>query len=221
MTVEELVSHFPQLYHMAECGSWDSIKKHGLLSTTALLDLFEIDGDSRRAIESDRRLDSVTIHHPLHGTAVIRDQKPLSEGALRKCLNGMVPHEWYLLLNGKTFFWPSEKRLLRLLGGRVYRDRQHCVIAVDTAELASRHEDRITLSPINSGAAIFNPQPRGRDTFRPISAYPFHAWCERRKSTVKAVAEVAVEYSVPDIAEIAVRVEHRTGDRLVRTLWHR
>jgi hypothetical protein len=36
---------------MAEAGSWPSIKRHGLLSTTALLDLFEIPAPDR---ESDR-----------------------------------------------------------------------------------------------------------------------------------------------------------------------
>jgi hypothetical protein len=34
----QLVTDNPVLFHMAERGSWDSIREHGLLSTSALLD---------------------------------------------------------------------------------------------------------------------------------------------------------------------------------------
>jgi hypothetical protein len=43
------------LYHMAEDGSWESIRQIGLLSTSALLDRFEVEGERRYAIESTRR----------------------------------------------------------------------------------------------------------------------------------------------------------------------
>src|SRR6266480_1717700 len=62
---------------MAESGSWPSIQKQGLLSTSALLDLFEVEGEERFAIESQWRPQSVVITHPTHGTAVIRDSKQL------------------------------------------------------------------------------------------------------------------------------------------------
>jgi len=104
MTKEELILHYPRLSHMAEDGSWESIKRFGLLSTTALLDLFEIDGSRRTAIESQRRPDSVPIRHCRHGTAVIRDQKPMNDSALIGCLEGMTTSAWYQLLNGKVFF---------------------------------------------------------------------------------------------------------------------
>jgi uncharacterized protein DUF7002 len=47
MDVAELVETCPRLFHMAEPGSWAGIQRHGLLSTSALLDLFEVDGDLR------------------------------------------------------------------------------------------------------------------------------------------------------------------------------
>ena len=43
MEIERLISRYPTLYHMAEDGSWESIQRHGLLSTSALLDRFEIE----------------------------------------------------------------------------------------------------------------------------------------------------------------------------------
>ena len=41
MTIDEFVNRHPYLYHMAEGDAWKSIERHGLRSTTALLDLFE------------------------------------------------------------------------------------------------------------------------------------------------------------------------------------
>ena len=40
--LEELLSDCPTLYHMAEDRSWPSIRHRGLLSTTALLDLYGV-----------------------------------------------------------------------------------------------------------------------------------------------------------------------------------
>ncbi len=42
MRTEDLITQFPQHYHMAEAGTWEGIRRYGLLSTTALLDAFEI-----------------------------------------------------------------------------------------------------------------------------------------------------------------------------------
>lgn len=89
---------------MAEAHSWRLIAKFGLLSTSALLDLFEITGAERDAIESARRPESVAIHHPVHGTAWIRDNKPIIDSVLRRTLVGMTEAEFYRTLNGRVFF---------------------------------------------------------------------------------------------------------------------
>lgn len=221
VTVDELILHFPRLYHMAEGDSWPSIRKHGLLSVTALLDLFEVNGARRREIEGKRRPESVLIEHAACGRALIRDQKPMSESALRKCLVGMEPEEWYRCLNRKVFFWVSEERVTRLLGARAYRDRAHCVIVADTAAVIRRHQREITLGAINSGSTIFNPQPRGASTFLPISEYPFEEWVKRRGAPRKAVVELAVDYSVPDIREHTIRVDLVKGGRVLEAIYRR
>ena len=113
MEAAELIERYPRVYHMAEDHSWPSIERHGLLSTSALLDLYEISGAARRAIESARRASSVTITHQRHGTAVVRDQKPMHESALARCLDDeMTPAQWYRLLNAKVFFWPTKELVL-------------------------------------------------------------------------------------------------------------
>jgi len=202
---------------MAEANTWDSICRHGLLSTTALLDLFEIRGPKRMKIESCRRPDSIEILHPEHGAAIIRDQKPLSEKKLTSCLVGMTPTEWYELLNRKVFFWPTEERIQGLLTARAYRGSPHTVITVDSKLLLESAFDRTFLSPINSGAVIYRPTPRGRFTFCSITNWPDDL--KRSGIPKKPVSEVSVDYSIPDIIDITIHVEERQGDRIVRTIF--
>lgn len=217
MTVGQLALHYPRVYHMANAGTWESIRQHGLRSTAALLDLFGINGPERYRIESCHRRESVEISHPQHGTVVIRDQAPMRERQLEKCLEGMSCREWYELLNRKAFFWATEARVRTLLRAKLYRDTEHTIITIDTASLLAEHADRITLSPINSGSTLYDPRPRGRLTFRSISEYPFE---ERRKTRglANAVAELAVDYSVPDITSHTIAVERRLGDRVLEVL---
>lgn len=216
LKLEDVSRYYPHLYHMAESGSWPSIQKHGLLSTSALLDLFEIDTKERYRIESQWRPQSVKIHHPIYGFAVIRDQKPLHEGALRRLLDGMSTAEYYTMLNKKTFFWVRRERLERLLNARAYRGRAHCVLTVETRALLTKHQDDVWLSHINSGA-IFGSGRRGISTFKRISQYPFEEM--RRIKGDEAVVELAVDYAVKDISEFVIHVEDWTGQNPVRTVW--
>lgn len=217
MTEEELLQTYPRLWHMAEDGSWPSIQQTGLLSTRALLDLYEIEGDQRRAILSEHRSESVVISKPGLPNAVVRDQKPMSEGALLTCLDGVSPQEWFEILNDKGFFWLSKKRLRRLLNARAYRDRPQTVLTVQTASVLAAHRERILLSPINSGSTIFNPQPRGHDTFRSIDDYPYEHW-KKKRSRAEAVAELAVTGGVPDIMDHVLAV-HRVVNGEAEKLW--
>ena len=215
---ERIIEYYPRLYHMAEAGTWDSIGTHGLLSTSALLDLFGIKGAKRRVIESEHRPESIEISHLRYGTAMVRDQKPMREGALLSCLDDVSPQQWYKILNQRVFFWLTRERLLGLLSARAYRGRAHCVITVDTAGLLERYIDKVTLSPINSGSTLYRPQPRGRDTFLPIHRYSFEA--RRRKRGIKnAIAELAVDYAVPDITDFTIRVDEMIGPKIIQTLY--
>jgi len=221
MTIEEIIRHYPRLYHMANHGTWDSISRRGLLSTSALLDLFQINGNERYRIESCHRPNSIEIGpHPVHGTAIIRDQRPMNERVLGRSLEGIGIREWYELLNRKAFFWMTEGRVQTLLKAKLYRDYEHVVITVDTASLLAQHGDRAALSPINSGSTIYNPPKRGQYTFLSIAEYPF---VERRKrrGIANAVAELAVDYSVPDLLAHTITVERRKDGRVLGTIYSR
>jgi hypothetical protein len=216
MTEAELVAAYPRLWHMAEDGSWPAIRAHGLLSTAALLDLYGIAGAERDALLTRRRPEAVALARPGLPGAMVRDQKPMSDAALLRCLDpGLAPAEWYGLLNGLVFFWPSRRRLLRLVGA--YPDRPQTILTVRTASLLAVHRDAVRLSPINSGSTIIKPQPRGRGTFLPIADYPLALW-RRRRGLGEAVAEVTVPHAVPDIAAHVVAV-HRLAGGVATALW--
>ncbi len=218
MKEADLLNHFPRLWHMAEDGSWESIRKHGLLSTSKLLDLYGVTGEKRFALESDRRPESVKITANGHDVATVRDNKPMRAAALAKCLApGVTPKEWFELLNRRAFFWLSRDRLRTLLGAKAYRGRPQTVLTVDTAKLVAAYRDRIELSPINSGSTLYKPQPRGHDTFSSIAKYPFD---ERRKTrkVMASVAELVVLDGVPDIRDHLIAA-HSVHKGVAKELW--
>jgi hypothetical protein len=207
LTPAALAARYPRLYHMAEEGSWPSIRERGLLSTTALLDLFEIHGSERFALESRRRVKSVAIHHPEHGTAWIRDNLPINETVLRRTLEGMTEEEYYRTLNGRVFFWVAIRRLDKLRNAPPYKQRLHDIVELDTAALLERYADRVELSHLNSGAV--HPAadyPRGADTFQPIATYP---WAERRAISSEPLVELTVPYAIPDVADFVIGIATR------------
>ena len=207
----QLVSELhPRLYHMASDGSWPSISRHGLLSTSALLDLYEVTGERRVALESRHRPEMVEIHHPVHGGAHIRDQKPMTDRSLGRALagSGLTPAGWYRLLNHRVFFWTTEERLRRMLGAAPYRAAYHTVLTIDTRRLLDRYHDRVTLSPINSGATLPYPWPRDASTFQPLESFPYERYRMRRPSRA-VIVELAVDRAIPDISELVVDVRRR------------
>lgn len=129
LELDALLKKYPTLYHMAERGAWESIQNRGLLSTTALLDLYELSGPQRYNIESCHRPSSIPLERHDLPPAVVRDQIPMSDAGLRRCLpNHLSPRDWYELLNAKVFFWLNVARLHRLTSARAYRNRSHDVL---------------------------------------------------------------------------------------------
>lgn len=219
MLVEDFVARHPRLFHMAEAGSWAQVQRHGLLSTTALLDLFGIVDRQRFAIESERRAQIVAIEHPQHGEAYIRDNKPLREQFLASCLQGMSMQEWYELLNRKVFFWVRPERLDTLLNARAYRSRAHDVLTLDTAALLRRHGDTAALASINTGATLYPSAPmRGPETFAPVAQFDFDE-ARKRRGAAEAIVELTVDYAVPDLSGLVVQVERREQGKPNQLLW--
>ena len=209
MSPEDLAALHPRLFHLAAPGALAGIRRHGLLSTSRLLDVFEVPLPDRPAIEAARRPASVTLHHPAHGSATVTDNIPLGERALALCLDdGLRPADWFRILNGRVFLWADEAGLARLLGARLNRTRPRELLVFDTLSLARRHGDRTELSAINSGAAMRRPARRGLSTFTPLGQHAYAEWRTLRGRRDR-ILEVTVLGGIPDAAD------HIVSHRLV------
>lgn len=221
ISIERLSALYPRLDHVSEVGSWEGIRRHGLLSTSALLDRFDVSPAQRAQIESSHRPHSVTLRHKDHGECVIRDQKPMDDRRLERALrNAFTPSRWYSLLNRHVFFWLSHERVQRLLGARAYRSRQQTLLVVDTAALLRVHSDRTVLSPLNTGATKPMPHERGADCFLPLSDYPFELWFSKRRGK-DPIVELAIQYAVPDVTNFVERVALVQAGQPDHEIWHR
>ncbi|AUG81333.1 hypothetical protein CFP65_6688 [Kitasatospora sp. MMS16-BH015] len=216
----QLTDEHPILFHMAEDGTWPSIQKHGLLSTKALVDLYDPPPADRAAILQNRRSAGFVLEDPARGRAVVRDQKPLQR--LDRLAPGTTPQEFLDLLNGRVFFWLTHARLDTLLRAKAYRDHAQLVLYFDTAELLERHGAKVQLSPYNSGSITRANSPvRGRDLFCDIDDFPYDNWRKKGRSRSNAVVELTVDHAVPDAGRLAVRVERWQGGHRTETLHQR
>lgn len=202
----------PSLYHLADVANWASIQRHGLLSTSALLDLAGMRGEERAAIERQHRPHLITLPNG----AVIRDQAPMPPMALERCLQGMTPAEWYALLNAHVFFWLDHDRLDRFLHAN--RARPQVILTLDTARLLAVHADRAALTPINTGAARRRPAARGRHTFVPYATWAESRWASeagalgvRQRPASHRPAELVIAHSVPDIMRFLTQAPFCAG----------
>ena len=211
---EKIIIQHPLLYHMAEAGAWENIQRHGLLSTAALLKLFDVSETQWSTIGSEYRSSREVICHRNYGSAAIRDQTPMPPSKLERALTDMDPSEWYKLLNGKVFFWSTESRLISFLEARSHKNRPHDVLTVCTRSLVEQHATEITLSPINSGAVRMPTHTRGSDTFRKITDHT----CKTKK---ECFAELAVEGGVPNIERHTLSVDRWMGATRQENIWQR
>jgi hypothetical protein len=192
------------VFHLAEADNWPSIEKHGLLSAAALLTL-------PHRTEADRL--RVTQHRTertvLSDGCVVRDQLPMPPSALRRCLHGMTPEEWYALLNGKVFFWVDPQRLERHI--RACRRHPQIVMVLDVARLLECHGACAAVSRFNTGNARRRPATRGRGTFVPYASWLETGWQHeadalqtRLRARGHPPAELVVDGSVPDALSFVV-----------------
>jgi hypothetical protein len=93
--------------------NWASVHNRGWMSTRRLMELcggIEY-GASRHHRPASRRLASDVL---------IRDQRLMPPKALMRCLrSGLMPEDWFELLNSKVFFWLDPKG--RLCSSKILR----------------------------------------------------------------------------------------------------
>lgn len=217
---ELLARMYPRLFHVTDAGNAAGIRRHGLRSIRALLELFEADETTRAETLATARPHNIELGHPVYGHASVRDQLPLSLHRLDEALIDMSVEQWLELLNSLVFFWPTLERVQRLLQTPAYVQGEHRVLVIDTGELVRRHRDRILLSAINAGATRPFAHSRGSNTFMPLDGFPLDER-RRRRGRARAVAEVAVRDAVPDLDGLLVRVERWQGPQAAEVEWRR
>jgi hypothetical protein len=144
----------------------------------------------------------------------------MTDRALLKCLQGgMTPEDWYRLLNGHIFFWLSAERVRGLTKARAYRKEPQTVITLQTGPLVAAHKNDISLSPINSGAALYIPQDRGPDTFKRIEDFPFSEREKEKRKPPQNVVELLVDHSVPNVADYVLAVHRVKAGEIIGEIW--
>lgn len=215
MEIEKLIEAYPRIFHMAEAGTWPSIRDRGLMSASAVLDHFGVAGRARNQYEIVQRATKMSVLPQAPGEIVLRDQKPMPAERLERALiDGTTPEEWYRLINGKVFFWAEEHRLHGLLGARDYRNLEHDVLTIDSGPFIRAYRGEIWLCHMNSGNTFPMPHARGIDVFKRISDYPTNT----RGYPAKPVVEIVVDGKVPDIARYVVEVRRMKGDQTLGNL---
>lgn len=196
-----------RIYHLAEASNWPFIQRDGLLSASRLLHASGLIGADRDRLERAQRL----THTALPSGVCLRDQLPMPSAALDRCLCGMSPADWYTMVNSRVFFWLDPDRLNRQKAAS--KSRPQVVLVVDTAALIAAHEERIAVTPINTGNARRKAARRGTATFVPLAEWGQTGWASEaqalgiplRKRSHQPV-ELTVLDAVPDILRFVIEV---------------
>lgn len=216
MQLQKFIEEYPILYHMAENGTWPSIETHGLLSTTAALDIHGINGIDRLPFESMHRASMMSVQGGVGIPQIIlRDQKPMPSKPLLRALPATItPQQWYEFLNAKVFLWATKVRLETLLNGKEYRNTLHDVLEVDTESFVSDYGVDISLCHMNSGNVFPYPHLRDYSIFKSIESYPEKS----NGSSQKKVAEVTVRNAIPNISKYVVSVKSMRGTEVINVI---
>lgn len=186
MDLEKFIRDRPFLYHLTSQENAESIiAAQKLLSANAIID---ISNNASYCIHKrTRRTDHVQlvfndqVYH-------LRDQRPISEKALAKCLtDNWTVGDFLFHLNDRVFMWPTLERLWRHFNR--YERESPIIFRFSTKEVIELNP-HVKFCRLNSGATRANsylggkPPERGAATFLPAELF---------QQSVREVAEVTFE----------------------------
>ena len=201
MTPDAFLKRHPLLFHMAHPGALDSIKRHGLLSTAAIVDLLHLSESDRDRLCSQHRPEIVPLSREDGSIFYVRDQKPLHPACLARCLDGgITPSAWRRALNSRTFLWASRSRLEGLKTARSYRSGSHLILTLSSSRLLDRHYAEISVTTFNTGSAIRRAKRRSLASFIPLSDYD-----PREHGT--PIVEVTIPDRIADIRDFILQTQ--------------
>lgn len=178
-------------WHLTSPAALPLIHRHGLLSATALVALFEVpEPEATRLLEANRT-GFTTLRHPVHGMAALRRQK-MPDGPLAGALAGSdtSPAQWRRHINAHVFFWLDPARVEGLR--QADPARPQVALRIDLARLLHRHGPAARLTPFNTGAVRHAGHRRSLADWHPIGAYA--------DPRGRPPVELAIPGGVPDLA---------------------
>ena len=186
MDLQKFIERMPFLYHLTSSENIEFIlSEKKLYSALRLVELSN--NPMNMELINQKRNDHAKI---IIGeqTISVRDQRPISEKNLIKCLtNGWSCSDFYRHLNQRVFFWPTISRLERHFNR--YASESPVIIQVSTKETLENNP-HVKFCRLNSGATRSNshlggkPPERGANTFLAANEYLFN---------ISSVAEVTFE----------------------------
>lgn len=183
MDIQKFIENRPYLYHLtSKENAKQIIAQKRILSANGLIALSK--NKTHLPVQRQRRI----THYELEIDGLsyfLRDQRPISEKALAKCLtDGWEVGDFLFHLNDRVFMWPTLDRLWRHFTR--YEAEKPVIFRFPTRELFEVNP-HVEFCRLNSGATRANshlggkPPERGPKTFLP--ANEFHL-------TIREVAEV-------------------------------
>ena len=215
MTPEDLAAVVPRVYHLTAPDAVAGIRARGLFTPETICERLGLPDGERERLLTRRRLTEVRLEGDVGGgreTYVVNDNAPLFTDKLAAVLqDGLAPADWLAMLNARVFFWADERFARSLRAARNNRDRSRTLLVLDTLSLARAHGERMELCPINSGATLHTPPPRGLLTFSALPGLRYDAWRRARrergeKKGLDKIKEVTVRGDVPDAWDHVVEV---------------
>jgi len=186
MDIDKFIEQRPYLYHLTSVeNSKRIIQEKILVSTNELIDMSG--NPDYFDIKRKRRIghQEIVIGNKIYS---LRDQRPISELALSKCLthNWKVP-DFLEHLNDRVFMWPTLDRLERHYNR--YQNENPVIFRFPTNEIIALNPN-VKFCRLNSGATRANSYlggkapDRGPETFLPAPNYNL---------SIGSVAEVTFE----------------------------
>jgi len=193
MNIEKFIKDRPFLYHLTSSSNAKLIiAEKKIYSANALIKKSENKEHLPVCRTKRKNHHQLTIDGKVYS---LRDQQPISEKALAKCLtNGWSTGDFLYHLNDRVFMWPTLERLWRHYNR--YEDERPVIFRFPTEELLAINQ-QVLFCRLNSGATRANsylggkPPARGPESFLPADQF---------QHTVREVAEV----TFPEYCDINV-----------------
>ena len=197
-TPETFAARFPSLWRLAERGSHEGIRRHGLLSAA------QAAARAGRELPPGRRPGFLDLTLADGTPVAVSDNIPLSEGRLARALDdGLSVADWMAMLNDRAFFWTGRAPGEAHLAARTRLGRRSEWQEYETLGLLASCWDRAEVTPFNTGSTVRIAVRRGRTSFAPLAGLDHAAWRAARrdrglKKGLDSVREVTVRGGVPE-----------------------